>query len=807
MANLGALVVSLEANMAKFQSDMGKSAQVTQDAMTKMGLSSEQATKALKSLEAQASNAKSAALSLGKGLIIGAAAGMGFDAIKNKITGVIETMAHLKEVSEKTGSSVENLSKLAFLSKQAGSDIDSVANALAKMSKGMAGADNETKGAGLALSYLGISAKDAAGNLKDPGDMFMEVAKKLGEYKDGAGKAAVAQALFGKAGAEMLPTLKIMAEQGDIAAKVTTAQANAAQQYERDLKKLEVQQNMVFKTVAMALLPTMGDFTNAMIDASKNTNVLNKSAKDLAGDNSIGSWADSGAMGLARLIDVIVMIPKTLSAVSSSFKVVGADLTVLSKTTVVANPVEFAKKFIKGENPLAELNAAVQERNKIKADADAQYANLWNYDGSAMEKAMAARIANRGKATTTAGDPTKELNYNSAGEDGGMANKANDAAREAAKTAKNIFDGRLKDLDQGLAKEQSELEFANKYVAALHGQDVIDLVTYNDYRQKALESGIAITAKAYDGEIKLAEDYRDSLKKGSEKQAAQTKIDELKAKKDAAALDLGQQSKLLTLDMQKKPLDDFKNLKFSELSKENPIDTVTNEWVAKEAIIEAYRQTEFASDSEYYAKKEQNELEYAARVKQINQETADAKAASDMMVLTQAAGASDAMLSMLTQAGAQQSALGKAAFLTSKALAVAEIIMQTNVAAAKAEGQLGIFGLPMSTVIMATGYARAGMVAAMAIASAEGGYDIPAGTNPVTQLHEKEMVLPKGPADVIRGLAANGGKGGGGINVTYAPNIQIDGSTDMARNKQMIDGAVRQGNADLVDKLQRAGRI
>lgn len=51
------------------------------------------------------------------------------------------------------------------------------------------------------------------------------------------------------------------------------------------------------------------------------------------------------------------------------------------------------------------------------------------------------------------------------------------------------------------------------------------------------------------------------------------------------------------------------------------------------------------------------------------------------------------------------------------------------------------------------------------IASAEGGFDIPAGTNPVTQLHEQEMVLPKAQANVIRDMAEGGGAGGA-TNIT-----------------------------------------
>ena len=51
--------------------------------------------------------------------------------------------------------------------------------------------------------------------------------------------------------------------------------------------------------------------------------------------------------------------------------------------------------------------------------------------------------------------------------------------------------------------------------------------------------------------------------------------------------------------------------------------------------------------------------------------------------------------------------------------------------------------------------AAMGAVVGMAskIASARGGYDIPAGVNPITQLHEEEMVLPREQANMIRSLA------------------------------------------------------
>lgn len=58
--------------------------------------------------------------------------------------------------------------------------------------------------------------------------------------------------------------------------------------------------------------------------------------------------------------------------------------------------------------------------------------------------------------------------------------------------------------------------------------------------------------------------------------------------------------------------------------------------------------------------------------------------------------------------------------------------------------------------------AAAGLVIGFAghIASAEGGYSIPAGVNPVTQLHEQEMVLPKAEANVIRNMASGAAQSG-----------------------------------------------
>lgn len=74
------------------------------------------------------------------------------------------------------------------------------------------------------------------------------------------------------------------------------------------------------------------------------------------------------------------------------------------------------------------------------------------------------------------------------------------------------------------------------------------------------------------------------------------------------------------------------------------------------------------------------------------------------------------------------------------------------------------------------------------IKSARGGYDIPSGVNPVTQLHEEEMVLPKQHANTIRALGksltSDGGIGGGGGSSAQTFNnftIQAWDSKDVRR--------------------------
>lgn len=421
------------------------------------------ASGAIGQLGGVAQNAGSQLAGFAKSLVLGAAVGLSIEAFRSKILGVVDSLANLKTISEKTGASVENLSKLGGIAKQSGTDLASVGIALTKLSKGLSGADEETKGAGKALAYLGVSAKDAAGNLKDPAQVFTEIAKSLAKYEDGAGKAAIAQAIFGKAGAEMLPTLKLLAETGDIAAKATTAQATAAREYQRDLIKLEATQQLFFKTIAVELLPTLKDFSSVLLDASKATNITNGAAKDLAKDNSIANWADAGAIGLARVLDVLAILPAAFKGVGLSIASVLADVDVIGKKVALLNVPLTIARVAKGDSPVQELKAAEESALETQKIANAQWEKVWKADGNAFEQALLRkrklRVTDR---EIIANMDARDLRL-TAGGSSGLA-KLNYDSSGAGKAAGAAIAKEISDFDKLNKAIQSKIALANEEI-------------------------------------------------------------------------------------------------------------------------------------------------------------------------------------------------------------------------------------------------------------------------------------------------------------------------------------------------------
>jgi len=123
----------------------------------------------------------------------------------------------------------------------------------------------------------------------------------------------------------------------------------------------------------------------------------------------------------------------------------------------------------------------------------------------------------------------------------------NDSDSVAA--AKKANEGKLKVLEQELAKQRDVQQFHDEYVSQLREHDLIDLQAYEQYRKLSIESGLQSQIDTYDKEIAVWQKYRSTAQTQKEVQDATNKISDLNEKKDKARLDAVQKLALQTLGL------------------------------------------------------------------------------------------------------------------------------------------------------------------------------------------------------------------------------------------------------------------
>ena len=258
----------------------------------------------------------------------GIGAGVGLTMLKDKFDAVIASASQLKEMSDKTGASVENLSGIGAVAKVTATDMGLVTAAMNKLSKGLHASDDDAKGTGKALEFLGLKLKDLRG--KDSAENLKLVADKMAELEDGTGKVALAMALFGKSGAEMLAFMKDLAQSGDLVVKTTEAQAIAAKNYEEDLRRLQMTKEALYKTVALELAPVFDTFVRALIGAKNETNGMIQTGKELAADGSIREWGLQAVKVAGFVVDAFDGVARVVKGVGMTLGAAAAQAAALA---------------------------------------------------------------------------------------------------------------------------------------------------------------------------------------------------------------------------------------------------------------------------------------------------------------------------------------------------------------------------------------------------------------------------------------------------------------------------------------------
>lgn len=267
---------------------------------------SKRAAKELRALKKEAQDlGKAVGAALGAGAIAAAA---GFEILVQKAAG-------LKDLEEVTGIPAELIASFSTAAAVGGTSLESIASASVKLTKTLQGVDDESKAAGAALTALGIPIADF--KRLNPGEQIEAVSKALAGFADGAEKTAVATALFGKSGAELLPFLKALEEQGGRQVILTQEQIALADEYADRNAKLRSTLSQLAQVAAVDLLPSVNAITEATIEFGKELLGVDEAGRKLDGDSPLKSFIEASAKGLALLVDIAQGVVGGVQAISA----------------------------------------------------------------------------------------------------------------------------------------------------------------------------------------------------------------------------------------------------------------------------------------------------------------------------------------------------------------------------------------------------------------------------------------------------------------------------------------------------------
>lgn len=183
MARAGRVEIEFAANLARLQQDVSRATGM---------------------LEGFARTAKTALAAVGAGVTVA-----GFAAF---VKDTAEAYDRLGRLSQQTGLTAQQLSKLSYIAKMADLDLDTLAKNVKILDRNMFQAAQGGGKAFEAFRALGLSVRDASGKLAGNEEILTKLAERFAKMPDGAMKTALAMQIFGKSGADMIPMLNLGAE-------------------------------------------------------------------------------------------------------------------------------------------------------------------------------------------------------------------------------------------------------------------------------------------------------------------------------------------------------------------------------------------------------------------------------------------------------------------------------------------------------------------------------------------------------------------------------------------------------------------
>lgn len=262
----------------------------------------------------------------GLGVAVGVGSFVGF------IRKSAEAADQVGKLGQKVGASVENLSALNLAAATADVGTEQLATGLVFLNRKIAELADGSPEAQAAFRQLGLSIRDFKG--KDAVQSFELVSQRMAQLGDGARKTKTAVEIFGRSGAQLIPLMNDLAEEGlaplierarELGVLLSDDMVAAAQRLNDDFKLLSLQAQGLGVQFATGLAPSVSQALQIMSGDLSQT-------KD--------AWKSFGE-GVGAVVKFVVAV------VSSAFDVVG---TLLAEEIIAIDAVVRAlARTIKGD--------------------------------------------------------------------------------------------------------------------------------------------------------------------------------------------------------------------------------------------------------------------------------------------------------------------------------------------------------------------------------------------------------------------------------------------------------------------------
>ncbi len=328
----------------------------------------------------------------------------------------------LDTLRQKTGISAETLSSYKLAVDQAGMTLGDFALSLKLLANNMQLAVDSESAAGKAFASIGVSVKDAAGNMRPMNDVLMDVADRFAAMPDGATKSALAVDIFGRSGTQMIHMLNLgsaglketMERARALGVVMTDEAAEACDKLSGKQQELKLAVQGVGIQIGTILMPAIQAMTRGITEALIKFREFAKEHPALS-EGVVGLAAGMGTLmlGVGPLLAGLPSLAKGLTMVTaatglSAGAIGGAAFVVMASVgawaklaSIIWDTVAAEKYAIGAGNRLAESeNKLVEDLSAAAVAAGWQYGRMSElikaYDGNISALAMAIEKGREG---------------------------------------------------------------------------------------------------------------------------------------------------------------------------------------------------------------------------------------------------------------------------------------------------------------------------------------------------------------------------------------------------------------------------